>query len=366
MQAIQKLLQLHSISLVQFKNYVQHRFRFTGRIVGICGANGIGKTNLLDAIYYLCFTKSYFGRSDSQNAHAGLAGFRIEGDFELNDQQQKALCIVRDTGRKEFSLNGDAYEKFAHHVGKFPCVIIAPDDTGIITEGSETRRRYIDAILSQLDPQYLSCLIDYNKILQQRNSFLKSMADTGIRDISLLDVYDSQLVADGNYIFHKRKEFLQECIGLVKDLYTQISGNDEKVNVIYESQLHRSSFEALLKNFREKDILLQRTNAGIHKDDLQIFLNNQVFKNIASQGQRKSLLFALKLSEFEMLRLHKRFSPLLLLDDVFEKLDEQRMHNLLDKVCLHNDGQIFITDTHCRRIGDHFNKLGIDYQLIDL
>jgi DNA replication and repair protein RecF len=366
LQAILKLLQLHSISLVQFKNYAQRQFRFTGRIVGICGPNGIGKTNLLDAIYYLCFTKSYFGRSDSQNAHAGLAGFRLEGDFILNEQGLKALCIVRDTGRKEFSLNGDAYEKFALHVGKFPCVIIAPDDIAIITEGSEARRRFIDAILSQLDPEYLQRLIDYNKILQQRNSCLKSMADNRIRDISLLDVYDQQLVPDGNYIFRKRKAFLDACIILVKDFYKQISGNDEAVDIIYESQLHTIPFDALLKNFRERDMQLQRTSGGIHKDDLQIFLNTQPFKNIASQGQRKSLLFALKLSEFEMLRINKKFAPILLLDDVFEKLDEQRMHNLLDKVCVQNDGQIFITDTHRLRIEEHFNKLGIDYQLIDL
>jgi DNA replication and repair protein RecF len=360
------LLQLHSISLVQFKNYVGQGFQFTRRIVGICGPNGVGKTNLLDAIYYLCFTKSYFGRSDAQNAHAGLAGFRIEGSFELNDKMRSALCIVRDTGRKEFSLDGDAYEKFALHVGRFPCVIIAPDDIGIITEGSETRRRFTDAILSQLDPEYLQRLINYNKILQQRNSCLKSMADNRIRDINLLDVYDEQLVPDGNYIFNKRNEFLDECLVLVKDLYKQISGNNEAVNIIYESQLHRAPFDKILKSMREKDMLLQRTNGGIHKDDLQIFLNNQVFKNIASQGQRKSLLFALKLAEFEMLRINKKFPPLLLLDDVFEKLDEQRMHNLLDKVCVQNNGQIFITDTHRSRIEEHFGRLGINYQLIDL
>jgi DNA replication and repair protein RecF len=313
------LLQLHSISLVQFKNYVGQGFQFTRRIVGICGPNGVGKTNLLDAIYYLCFTKSYFGRSDAQNAHAGLAGFRIEGSFELNDKMRSALCIVRDTGRKEFSLDGDAYEKFALHVGRFPCVIIAPDDI-----------------------------------------------DNRIRDINLLDVYDEQLVPDGNYIFNKRNEFLDECLVLVKDLYKQISGNNEAVNIIYESQLHRAPFDKILKSMREKDMLLQRTNGGIHKDDLQIFLNNQVFKNIASQGQRKSLLFALKLAEFEMLRINKKFPPLLLLDDVFEKLDEQRMHNLLDKVCVQNNGQIFITDTHRSRIEEHFGRLGINYQLIDL
>lgn len=360
------MLKLHSISLVQFKNYVQQRFEFTSRVIGICGPNGVGKTNLLDAIYYLCFTKSYFGRSDAQNAHAGLAGFRLEGRFQLNGREMEAVCIFRDTGRKEFLLNGDPYEKFALHVGKFPCVIIAPDDVGIITEGSEARRRFVDALLSQLDAEYLQRLINYNRILLQRNSCLKSMADNRIRDLSLLDVYDAQLVSDGNYIYEKRRSLLSGCIATVKDFYKQIAGNDEAVNIQYDSQLHQAPFDTLLKNFRDKDLLLQRTHAGIHKDDLQLSLSGQPFKNIASQGQRKSLLFALKLAEFDMLRANKKFAPLLLLDDVFEKLDEQRMHNLLDKVCVRNDGQIFITDTHQKRIALHFNKLNIGYQLIDL
>ncbi len=359
------VLHLHSILLVQFKNYVHRRFEFTGRIVGICGPNGIGKTNLLDAIYYLCFTKSYFGRSDAQNAHTGLAGFRIEGHFELNGTEQQAVCIVRE-GRKEFLMNEDPYEKFAHHIGRFPCVIIAPDDIHIITGGSEERRRFADALLSQLDPEYLRRLINYNKILQQRNSCLKSMAENRIRDIHLLDVYDQQLIPDGEYVYFKRKTFLEQSIELVKTFYQTISGTTEVVNSTYESQLHNESFESLLLRFREKDMLLQRTSAGIHKDDLLMFLNHQPFKNIASQGQRKSLLFALKLAEFEMLSANKNTAPLLLLDDVFEKLDEQRMHNLLEKVCGQHGGQIFITDTHRTRIAEHFNKLDISFQLIDV
>jgi DNA replication and repair protein RecF len=263
-------------------------------------------------------------------------------------------------------LNGEAYEKFAHHVGKFPCVIIAPDDVKMITEGSEERRRFIDAILSQLDAEYLQRLINYNKILQQRNSYLKSIAESRMRDTGLLDVYDQQLINDGEFIFNKRRAFLEECIARVKDFYRNISGSQELIELNYESQLLKCRFTELLHGFREKDILLQRTNGGIHKDDIQIVLNGQPFKNIASQGQRKSLLFALKLAEFELLKENKKFAPLLLLDDVFEKLDEGRMHNLLDWVCVKNDGQIFITDTHQKRIADHFDKLDVQYQLINL
>ncbi len=268
--------------------------------------------------------------------------------------------------KKEFLLNGDAYEKFSQHVGKFPCVIIAPDDIRIITEGSEERRRFIDAILSQLDAGYLQRLINYNKILQQRNSYLKSMVENRIRDTSLLDVYDTQLTGDGEFIFAKRKAFLQECIVLVKEFYKKISGSKESVEIQYESQLLNVGYKELLAGMRDKDMLLQRTNGGIHKDDLVILLNGQPFKSIASQGQRKSLLFALKLAEFEILKENKGFAPLLLLDDVFEKLDERRMHNLLDWVCVNNDGQIFITDTHAGRIADHFDNLSVEYQLIEL
>jgi DNA replication and repair protein RecF len=326
----------------------------------------VGKTNMLDAIYYLCFTKSYFTRTDTVNAHSGTNGFRIEGDLVCQDHPFNVVCILRETGKKEFLLNGEPYERFALHVGKFPCVFIAPDDIRIITEGSEERRRFIDAILSQTDPEYLQRLINYNKLLQQRNSYLKSMAENRIKDTSLLDVYDSQLVTDGEYIFNKRNAFLKECILLVKDFYKKISGTNEAVELSYESQLLKFSYPELLQSLREKDLLLQRTNGGIHKDDIQVLLNGQPFKTIASQGQRKSLLFALKLSEFEILKEDKQFAPLLLLDDVFEKLDESRMHNLLDWVCVQNEGQIFITDTHRGRIGDHFNKLNVEYQLIDL
>ena len=360
------MLQINSISLVQFKNYPQRAFAFTSRIVGISGPNGVGKTNLLDAIYYLCFTKSYFTRSDAANSLSGTNGFRIEGVIENRKEIYKTVCILRETGKKEFSVNDDPYEKFSLHVGKFPCVFIAPDDIRMITEGSEERRRFTDAILSQLDPEYLQRLMNYNRLLQQRNSYLKSCAETRTHDTKLLDVYDEQMSRDGKYIFNKRKKFLKECIELVKDFYKRISATSEVVELTYDSQLLRWEYEELLKSTREKDMFMQRTSSGIHKDDISMLLNKQPFRNIASQGQRKSLLFALKLAEFEMLKSNKGFAPLLLLDDVFEKLDESRMHNLLDWVCVQNDGQIFITDTHRDRIVDHLEKLSAAYQLIEL
>ena len=360
------MLQLRTISLYQFKNYPQRTVQFLERIVGIHGRNGVSKTNLLDAIYYLCFTKSYFTKSDAQNVIQGGMGFRLEGQFTMEEEPQKLICILRENGKKEFSVNDEVYERLSKHIGNFPAVIISPDDVQIVTGGSEERRRFLDALFSQLDPKYLQHLIDYNRVLQQRNSSLKMMAETKQFDNSLLDVYDQQLIQHANYIYAVRKERLEELVPLIHDTYEQIAGNSDSLKISYESQLHQQTMAGLLKQFREKDRLSVRTGAGIHKDDLVFQLQEQAFKNIASQGQRKSLLFALKLSEFECLGMNKGFAPLLLLDDVFEKLDEERMHNLLYRVCVENEGQVFITDTHPDRIRNHFQQLNVPIQLIEI
>jgi DNA replication and repair protein RecF len=360
------MLRLKNVSLVQFKNYQNWSVQFKERIVGISGANGVGKTNLLDAIHYLCFTKSYFTRVDANNIMQGQDGFRLAGEFELSNKDEKAICILRETGKKEFSINDRFYEKFSQHIGHYPCVIIAPDDIQIITGGSEDRRRFIDTLLSQLDPDYLQQLILYTRVLQQRNSLLKSFTETGNKDLSLLAVLDEQLLKPGEKIFEKRKEFLVSFLPLAKQLYNEIAARFENINLFYSSELLHLSFVELLKANQARDMMLQRTTGGIHKDDLEFNLNDQSFKNIASQGQRKSLLFALKLAEMEVLKKEKGFAPLLLLDDVFEKLDEKRITNLLQRVCVENDGQVFITDTSKERIAGHIEQLKIDYQLIEL
>ena len=360
------MLRLQHISLIQFKNYSNRSFDFTGRITGICGKNGAGKTNLLDAIHYLCFTKSYFTRLDGNNVKHGNNGFRLEGNFELCDKPEKSVCILRETGKKEFSVNDSLYEKFSRHIGHYPCVIIAPDDGELITGDSKERRIFLDALLCQLDGEYLQQLIVYKKVLEQRNSLLKVFAETGNKDFSLLDVLDEQLVKPGNSIFDKRKEFLFSFLPLVKHLYNEIASQPEEINLFYESELLQASMTELLRINRNKDCFSQRTTSGIHRDDLDLQSGNQDFKMIASQGQRKSLLFALKLAEMEVLRKEKGFAPFLLLDDVFEKLDEDRISNLLQKVCVENDGQVFITDTNEERLTSHLKELHIDFQLLSI
>ena len=387
------MLLLNKITITQFKNYALSSFEFNERVIGICGLNGRGKTNLLDAIYYCCFTKSYFSRSDALNVKFDMDGFRIEvsapselrslpggnpkgggngEDISGDDRNiirgkfDEVICIYRGAGKKEVLLNGVAYSKLSEHIGRFPVVMIAPDDIGLITGGSEERRHFMDTVLSQMDGEYLQQLIIYNKVLQQRNSALKRFAEQGKTDWPLLEVLDEQLAGPANIIFNKRQAFTEQLIPLAQKFYLQIANNEEYISVQYDSLLQGTGFHELLNNYREKDFLLQRTTAGIHKDDLLIQLNGQVFKNIASQGQRKSLLFALKLAEFELLKANKGFPPLLLLDDVFEKLDDNRMNNLLHWVCNKNSGQVFITDTHRERLEEVLRGLGTGFQIVEL
>ena len=327
------------------------------------GNNGSGKTNLLDAIYYSCFTRSYFSHTDAMNTQSGTTGFRLQASFEKEGEELEVISIYRGGNKKEISLNGIPYEKFSQHIGVLPVVMIEPDDVELISGGSEIRRKFFDTLISQLNPAYLQSLIRYNKVLQQRNSLLKNWNNQPSYD--LLDALDHQLAEPGNLIYQARKQYLEELIPVVIRFYQRIAPGSDRIGLAYQSQLLEDDQALLLQNGRQKDTLLQRSNYGVHKDELVIGLNEQTFKTIASQGQRKSLLFALKLAEYEMIRSYKGYC-ILLLDDVFEKLDEERMKNLMQWVCLENEGQVFITDTHRSRLEEAFKSLGIAAQEISL
>lgn len=365
------MLSLREISLLQFKNYRENRFSFDSQVVGICGPNGVGKTSLLDAIHYLGFTRSYFTRMDAHAVQQGQTGFRLEGTLDLNGKPEKVACILRENGKKEVQIDGLSHEKLSQHIGRYPVVVIAPDDASLITGDSKERRTFLDQLLSQLDAAYLQELIVYNKVLQQRNSLLKEMRENGSGDHSLLEVLNEQLIGPGKYIHQRRAELLSHFIPVVQKIYSEIATgahtDDQEVPELrYQSALLENEFSTLLENNRFKDLQGQRTTQGIHRDELELQLRGQPFRIMASQGQRKSLLFALKLAEMNTLATNKGFPPLLLLDDVFEKLDENRISNLLKTVCTDPRGQVFITDTNASRLQQQLMKIGISHQLIEL
>lgn len=357
------MLRLNHISITQYKNYEYFNLALNKMVVGICGRNGRGKTNLLDAIFYSCFTRSYFTNTDQLCTRKGFSGFRLELDFVVEETPRKVLSIYRGGNKKEILLNGVAYEKFSQHIGLLPVVMIAPDDIELITDGSEVRRKFLDTMISQLDPVYLQNLIKYNKVLAQRNSLLKQWHQQP--NDSLLEILDEQLLIPGNKIFEARRNFLQAFIDETGKFYNRIAGEAYQPGIQYQSSLLQQNFDDLLKSSKDKDILLQRSTVGVHKDDLVFTLGEIPFRNIASQGQRKSLLFALKLAEYEIIKRQKNHC-LLLLDDIFEKLDEQRMLNLMKWVYHDCTGQVFITDTHRSRLEKTFDELGIDAQIVEL
>lgn len=359
------MLAIQSISVFQYKNYLQQSWSFPERVTGITGKNGTGKTNLLDAIYFLCFTKSYFQKSDSLLVHQGAQGLRVAGEFTKNGESCSISAVIRETGKKEFRVNEQLCDKMADHIGNFPAVMIAPDDVQIITNGSEERRRFMDALFSQVDHEYLLQLMLYNRILLQRNSLLKQMGELGQRSSDLLDVLDHQLVGPATYVHSKRTGYLGELLQQVRLRYCNIAGENYNLQLRYESSLHQNKFADILQLNRQRDLQAQRTQLGIHRDDIVISLNEQPFRQIASQGQRKSLLFAFKLAEFYTLKETKGFAPILLLDDVFEKLDPLRMQNLLYEVCVENKGQVLVTDTHPERIRESFSALELPYGSIN-
>ena len=367
------MFRFQRLQLVQYKNYMFKNFEFKHKVIGICGSNGIGKTNILDAIWYLCFTKSYFTAIDGRIAYTANQGFRIDGECSINNQSLNTIAILRETGKKEFSVNNDLYTKLSHHIGKMPAVMVAPDDVIIITGGSEERRKMIDTLICQIDEVYMQQLIAYNKILLQRNALLKQFAETGFTDSALLQVINMQLITAGSYVYKVRKAFLPTYLERINKHYQQISGAGEQLDLSYESPLdafvttnEQEAFSLLLQQNHQRDLAMQRTNGGIHKDDVKFLLDSMPFKQIASQGQRKSLLLSIRLTEYELLQEHKGFAPVLLLDDVFEKLDEQRMANLLLDVCVKKQGQVFITDTHKSRLEAHLKNVGCDYEIIEL
>lgn len=357
---------LEKLTLVNFKNFDSQTFDFQDKINCFVGKNGVGKTNVLDAIYYLSFAKSYFNPVAIQNIRHGESFFMIEGDYKINDRSEKILCSLKKGQKKVLKRNGKTYEKFSDHIGQIPLVIISPSDRDLVVEGSDTRRKFIDGVISQQNKIYLQDLIAYNKILSQRNALLKYFAANRTFDATSLEVYDDQIIGYGTRIYEKRKEFLKEFIPIFNRKYQIISNDKEQVNLFYKSQLHEMSFRELLENSLEKDKILQYTTIGIHRDDLNFEIGDYPIKKFGSQGQQKSYLIALKLAQFEFIKQQSNLTPILLLDDIFDKLDESRVAQIVDLVNHDAFGQIFITDTHSERTEAVVKQSNQPYQIFKL
>ncbi|OWK72175.1 DNA replication/repair protein RecF [Pedobacter sp. AJM] len=357
---------LKNITLLNFKNYCDADLRFSDTVNVFTGNNGSGKTNMLDAIHYLCLCKSYFNPIDGQQIKTGEDLFMIQGDFDRNEKNDKITCGVKRNQKKQFKRNKKEYEKLADHIGLFPVVMVSPYDVNLIMEGSEERRKFIDNVISQTDSHYLDQLIAYNRILLNRNAFLKQIAITRKYDPTLLEILDEQLVIAGNKIFATRKAFMDEFIPLFNDYYQYLTENKETVALNYQSQLSDMPFDELLRKSVEKDRVLERTTTGIHKDELAFVISDMPLKKFGSQGQQKSFLIALKLAQYAYLAKNKGFKPLLLLDDIFDKLDDHRVQKLMQMVSHQDFGQIFITDTGKERVKSVFEKIEVDVTLFEV
>ena len=357
---------LKNITLLNFKNYCDADLQFSDTVNVFTGNNGSGKTNMLDAIHYLCLCKSYFNPIDGQQIKTGSDLFMIQGDFDRNERNDKITCGVKRNQKKQFKRNKKEYEKLADHIGLFPVVMVSPYDVNLIMEGSEERRKFIDNVISQTDSHYLDQLIAYNRILLNRNAFLKQISITRKYDPTLLEILDEQLVIAGNKIFATRKAFMDEFIPLFNEYYLYLTENKEVVSLNYQSQLIDFPFETLLEKSVEKDRVLERTTTGIHKDELAFEISEMPLKKFGSQGQQKSFLIALKLAQYAYLAKNKGFKPLLLLDDIFDKLDDHRVQKLMQMVSHKDFGQIFITDTGKERVKSVFEKIQVDVTLFEV
>lgn len=357
---------LKSITLTNYKSFSAKTVDFDPKINCFIGPNGIGKSNVLDAIYHLSFGKSYFNPISSQNIKHGEDFFAIKGSYKNESKEEVVIINFKKNDKKVIKRNNKKYEKFSDHIGFIPLVIISPSDRNLIAEGSDIRRKFIDSVISQSDKKYLENLINYNKILTQRNSLLKLIFKNKNFDKQTIQVYDSQLESIGEKIHMKRKMFLNDFIPVFKDKYKSISNNNEDVDIRYKTDLEFDKLSVLLQENLEKDMFLQYTSKGIHKDDLVFNINDYSVKKFGSQGQQKSLLIALKLSQFDFLKSQNKNNPILLLDDIFDKLDKNRVKQIINLVSADDFGQIFISDTDEERTIESIKEINNSNKIFKL
>lgn len=355
---------LKKLTLTNFKNYESAELDFSPRINCLTGNNGVGKTNILDAIHYLSLTKSFFNNIDSISVRHGDDYFIIKGIFERNGEEDEIYCAFQKQKHKIVKRNSKEYQKLSEHVGRYPVVMISPADSALVSEGSEERRKFMNKIVSQYNPEYLDSVLRYSKALQQRNKLLKNTS--GKPDYEVISAYDDQLVRYGRYIFEERRKLVEELIPVFSEYYSMISSGKESVRLRYVSQVSGGDYTELLKNSITKDLFLEYTTTGIHKDDLLFEMDGFPVKSLGSQGQQKSYLVALKLAKFEYIKRKAGLPPVLLLDDIFDKFDAERVEEIIRLVGDSRFGQIFITDTHGERLKDILSSHKTEYRLFSI
>jgi len=354
---------LKSLFLTHFKNYRQAEMEFSRKVNCLVGPNGVGKTNVLDAIYYLSMCKSYLNAVDQQNIHYDEEFAVLQGRFERLSKKESIYCSIHRSKKKQIKRNKKDYQKLSEHIGLLPVVMISPVDSVLISGGSEERRKYMDRVISQYDKDYLDKLIRYNRALTQRNRLLKEFARSGYFDTDSIDIWDEQMIQLAATIHQKRRSFTDELIPVFQRYYHTISGARENVGLAYRSQLHEDDFRKLLTQAIEKDRVLQHTTVGTHKDDLELTIDGHPIKKAGSQGQQKTFLVALKLAQFEFIQKVKKIPPILLLDDIFDKFDHQRVDQIIQLVSDQHFGQIFLTDTSEQRVKELLVDRQTDYRL---
>ena len=357
---------LSKLSLVNFKSYSDAVLEFSPRINCFVGDNGVGKTNVMDAIYYLSMCKSYFAGSDIHHIKHGNEFFVVQGEYHKSDQTDSVYCGVKNGSKKIFKRNSKEYDRLSDHIGYLPIVVVSPSDSILITEGSEERRKFIDSVISQYNREYLDNIMRYNRALMQRNMLLKDFDQKNWFDQDMVDMWDDQLFKLGTAIFEQRKAFISDLIPVFQRYYEFVSGGNEQVELVYESQLEAASLDVLLKESMQKDRAVLFTTQGIHKDDLALRLGDYSIKRIGSQGQQKTFLVALKLAQFEFIKKCSGLHPILLLDDIFDKFDSHRVDKIINLVADEDFGQIFITDTSSERMHEILKKINTDYKLFGI
>lgn len=358
---------LQELKLSNFKNCQSADLSLSEKINCFVGLNAAGKTNILDSIYYLAFCKSYFSLTDKQNIKHGEEFFAIHGDFHFdNDELHTISCVQKNAAKKSFRCDKKEYERLSDHIGKVPLVMISPYDNDLINNGSDQRRKFIDGVISQFDPAYLNCLLNYNKALQQRNKQLKFFLENRIWDDNLIEMWNHQLIQNAKPINEKRKSFLEEFVPVFQEYYNIVSGTNEKVSIEYVSLLNEKPYEELLSESQNHDRFSAYTNVGIHKDDLTFLIDGHAVKQFASQGQQKSFVVAIKLAQFDFNYKKIGYKPILLLDDIFDKLDDNRVSQLVRLVGNDHFGQVFITDTQRQRIKYLMDNTVVNHKIFNV